>query len=165
MPMWPAEWLRAKPLRAAAVLGLLAGVALGLSWPVTVPTSKQARAETWLSPPGLEDARPLESEFSAVRDAPIWGELADSGGVKHAAWQLAGIIADPEPAALVLAEGSTEAKRVRVGESLPDGAVVRQIMNSSVGYDREGCAYQRLLYGPGEAADNSSCDPGAKPVK
>ena len=163
--MRPAEWLRARPLQGAAALGVAVGVVVGLAWPITVPATRQTHAEAWLSPAGLDATRPGESEFSTVRDAPIWGELTEVGGVQRAAWQLAGIIADPVPAALVLAQGATQAKRVRVGESLPDGGVVRQIMNSGVAYEREGCVYQRLLYGPGEAAENPSCAPGAQAVK
>lgn len=160
------DWLQAQPLQAAAVLGLLAGIGLGLAWPVTVPDPEKQRTGVWLAPARLAHARPLESEFSAVRNAPIWGDSAmGASGVKRAAWRLAGIIADPLPAALVLSDGSTDSHRVRVGGSLPDGGVIKQIMASSVSYVREGCTYERLLYGPVDPAENQACDPNAQAVK
>jgi len=43
--------------------------------------------------------------------------------------------------------------------------VIKQIMASSVSYVREGCTYERLLYGPVDPAENQACDPNAQAVK
>lgn len=164
--MRPVEWVQAQPLMAAGVVGLLVGVVLGLAWPVTVPMLEKGRTDAWVAPPGLEAARPRESEFIAVRDAPIWGDAAgEAPGIKRAPWRLTGIIADPLPAVVVLSEGSMQAKRIRVGETLPDGGVVKQIMTSSLSFVREGCTYERLLYGPVEPAENQPCNQDAQAVK
>ena len=164
--MRPVEWVQAQPLVAAGVLGLLVGLVLGLVWPVSVPKPEKGRAEAWLAPQGLEGARPRDSEFTAVRDAPIWGDAASGAlGVKRAVWSLTGIIFDPLPAVLVLAQGTTDVKRIRAGETLPDGGVVKQIMSSSLSFVREGCTYERLLYGPVEPAENEPCDLDAQAVK
>ena len=160
-----ADWIHAQPVGASALLGLVAGIGLGLLWPVNIPPAHRQHAEAWTDPPGLATARPIESEFSSVRDAPIWGDAAATPGTKRSTWRLTGIIADPLPAALVLSDGSTEVKRVRAGGALPDGGVVKQITASGVSYVREGCTYERLLYGLGESAETQACAPGAQVVK
>lgn len=163
--MRPVEWLQGEPLAAAGLAGLLLGVVIGLLWPVQVPAAHRQRVEAWTAPVGLSTARPMEREFTAVRDAPIWGESAAVAGTKRSMWRLTGIIADPLPAALVLSDGSTEVRRVLAGGALPDGGVVKQITASGVSYVREGCTYERLLYGLGESADTKACAPGAQVVK
>ena len=164
-PMRPVEWLQAEPLAAAGMLGLLLGVVLGLLWPIEVPPAHRQRAEAWTAPAGLNTARPLEREFTTVRGAQIWGDDAAVAGTKRSMWRLTGIIADPLPAALVLSDGSTDVKRVRAGGALPDGGVVKQITASGVSYVREGCTYERLLYGLGESAETKACASGAQVVK
>lgn len=158
-----ADLVLARPLGAAALLGLLTGIAFGIAWPIRVPAPERVHADTWAAPVGLRDARLRESEFSAVRDSAMWaGAAGGSGAVKRATWLLAGIIADPVPEALVIPDGSKDAKRVRVGESLPGGGVVKEILSSGVTYSLEGCTYERLLYGPAESVDNKVCNPGVR---
>lgn len=163
-----AELIQVHPLLVSALAGLLAGTALGLAWPVAVPPLDSQQTQEWSPPRGLDDLRPSEQEFATARDAPIWGGPAGTAGaagdVKRTVWRLAGIIADPFPAALVLSGTATDAQRIRVGESLPDGGVIKQIADSGVRYAREGCTYERNLYAPAESADEGSCSP-AVPVE
>ena len=159
------EWVQSQPLAAAAVAGVLVGALAGLAWPITVPPAPRVRPDLW-SPPGMAAAQPRESEFSKVRDAPIWGDSpADAGGPKRANWRLTGIISHPVPAVLVLEDGSTELKRLTVGQSLPDGGSIRQILPSSVRYALEGCTHERLLYGPAEPAAAEPCEVDAQAVR
>ncbi|MEO5962324.1 MAG: hypothetical protein ABIO75_08750 [Thermomonas sp.] len=132
---------------------------------MNVPPPGSQHVQDWTSPPGLDDLRPTEKEFSTVRDAPVWGGLAGSApGVKRTVWRLAGIISDPFPAALVFSDKPTDVKRVLIGETLPDGGVIKQIATSGLVYSLEGCNYGRDLYAPAESAAKGSCDPGG-PVK
>ncbi len=163
------EWAQARPLAAAAGLGLLLGAIAGFAWPVTVPPVDRKSVEVWQLPAGLAAARGFEKEFSTIRDAPIWGNTTNGlngpGADKQTVWRLTGIIADPSPAALVISEGSTDAKRLRIGGALPDSGVIREITSSSVVFERGGCVYERLLYGPVLPEENAPCDPGAQPAK
>ncbi|MGI8559868.1 MAG: hypothetical protein ACR2J7_00195 [Luteimonas sp.] len=158
--MRPVEWVQAHPLFASALLGLLTGVALGLAWRIDVPAPDPQRDQSWAPPLGLDGMALNEAEFTMVSDAQIWGDTAAGPeGVKTAVWHLAGIIADPFPAALVMSAGVAEAKRIRVGAALPDGGVVKQILDSSLLYVRDGCEYELLLYAAAEIRENETCDP------
>ncbi len=160
-----AEIIQTHPLLTWALAGLVAGAMLGLVWPVNVPPPDSRRVQVWSPPPGLTDLRPSEKEFASARDAPVWGGAAGSAaGVKLTVWRLAGIITDPFPAALVFSDTSKDAQRIRIGGSLPDGGVIKQIATSGVVYALEGCTYGRDLYAPAESAVQGSCEPGA-PVK
>ena len=162
MPMRPVEMIHAHPLLVSALAGLLVGAMLGLLWPVIVPPPDTQRVQGWVPPRGLDDLRPSEKEFATARDAPVWGGAAATApGIKRTVWRLAGIIADPFPAALVLSGTPTDAQRIRVGGALPDGGVIKQIAASGVTYAREGCIYERNLYAPAESAAAGSCDPAA----
>lgn len=167
--MRPLDWIQSQPIAAAAVGGLLLGAIAGFAWPIEVPAAERQHVDAWQLPAGLASARGGEKEFGLVRDAPIWGgagvglngQLVD----KKTVWRLTGIIADPLPAALVITEGSTDAKRLRVGAALPDSGVIKEISSSSVVFERGGCVYERLLYGPVLPGENAPCDPGARPAK
>ncbi|MDI1254201.1 hypothetical protein [Thermomonas sp.] len=163
--MRAAEIIQRHPLLTWALSGLVAGATLGLVWPVIVPAPGSQRLQQWKPPQGLDDLRPSEKEFATARDAPVWGGAAGSEpGVKRTVWRLAGIISDPFLAALVFSGTSTDAQRIRIGGSLPDGGVIKQIAASGVVYALDGCSYGRDLYAPAESAVQGSCDPGA-PVK
>ena len=157
-----AELLQRRPLLVWGLAGLVVGTALGLAWPVNVPSLGEQHAQEWAPPAGLNDLRSSEKDFSAARDSAVWGTAAgNAAGVKRTVWRLAGIISDPFPAALVFAGTATDAQRIRIGGSLPDGGVIKQIAASGVVYALDGCTYGRDLYAPVESAVQGSCDPGA----
>ncbi len=155
-----AELIQRRPLVVWSLAGLVVGAIVGLAWPVNVPPPDAQRMQQWAPPGALDKLRPSEKEFSTVRDAPAWGGgSAGVPGVKLTVWRLAGIISDPFPAALVFSGNATDAQRIRVGGSLPDGGVIKQIASSGVVYALEGCNYGRDLYAPAESAVQGSCDP------
>lgn len=159
-----AEIIQRRPLLVWALAGLVVGATLGLVWPVNVPSLSTQRVQEWALPAGLNDLRSSEKEFATARDAAVWGGGGGGGGapgVKPTVWRLAGIISDPFPTALVFAGTATDAQRIRIGGSLPDGGVIKQIAASGVVYALEGCTYGRDLYAPAEAAVQGSCDPVA----
>lgn len=157
-----AEVIQRRPLLVWALAGLVVGATLGLLWPVNVPSLGAQRVQEWAPPSGLNDLRPSEKEFAVARDAAVWGGAGGGAlGVKPTVWRLAGIISDPFPAALVFAGTATDAQRIGIGGSLPDGGVIKQIAASGVVYALEGCTYGRDLYAPAEAAVQGSCDPVA----
>lgn len=163
------DWAQARPYAAAALAGLAFGCLVGFAWPIDIPPAGSTPADQWQRPAELAHARGKESEFSAVRDAPIWGLNAPGlNGApvdKKTVWRLTGIIADPAPGALVIQDGSAEMSRLRVGAALPDGGIIKEITSSSVVFERTGCVYERLLYGPVLAEENAPCNPGERPAK
>lgn len=162
-----ADWARAHSFQTAGILGLVLGSILGLVWPVKVPPASQREAESWAPPEGLEAMRPKESEFTSVRDAPIWGSAGapgNSGDPARATWRLTGIIEAPWPAVLVQVAGEAKVAPVRVGEQLPDGAEVKRILDGGVRYTREGCTYDRMLYAAVEVPDEACANTAAADV-
>lgn len=141
------DWMRDKPIRAAACAGLLAGIGAGLLWPVTVPRADAQAEPSWNMPRGVAALRPTEKEFAAVRDSAAWGATGPGAEAsKRPSWRLAGIIAEPAPAALILVQGEQEPRRLGVGQQLPDGSAVKEIGDDAIRFDRDGCLYELALY-------------------
>lgn len=152
------ESLRTRPLLVFALLGAVAGSSLGLLRPIAPAASERSSAELeWQLPPISVVPRFDEKQFAAVQKRNIWGNDATTSsggsgpdGKPVLPWRLTGIILEPVPMALVLADGSTTVSRVAVGEALPDGGVLRAVTPTQITYDSEGCDVERRLYGDPE---------------
>lgn len=152
------EWVRAHPFGSSLVGGLLAGCIAGLLWPIVVPPPGTQAQDAWVAPARLAAVQPKEAEFTRVRDARIWGEgnvAAAGSGAAATQWRLVAIIAGPSPVAMVAHDRERELKRVAIGQSLPDGGVVREVTADGLVYEREGCRYERILYAAAEAVVGS----------
>src|SRR5690606_5117264 len=99
--------------------------------------------------------------FAAARDAGLLGRNMNAAGAAGAAaaasWKLLGIIVDPDPTALVLAEGGKVPAKVRIGEALPDGARVVGMDARALRFERAGCEFERALYSAGDVAVAGGC--------
>src|SRR3546814_6971168 len=140
------ESLRTRPLLVFALLGALVGSSLGLLRSIAPAASERSSAElAWQLPPISVVSRFDERQFAAVQKRNIWGNDAVSSargsgpdGKPVLPWQLTGIILEPVPMALVLTDGSTTVSRVAVGETLPDGGVLRAVAATHITCDSEG---------------------------
>ncbi|GGZ70893.1 hypothetical protein GCM10008101_26570 [Lysobacter xinjiangensis] len=148
--------LQSHSLAAGAAIGLVLGSVAGVAWPVSVPPPPEHASAGWSLPPELSSLRPPEKEFSIVRDAPAWGGANDNEtGAKESGWRLVGIIARPEAVGLVAVEGGRNT-RVRVGETLPDGARLAGITAAGIIFEKDGCRQERLLYAA-ESEQSQAC--------
>lgn len=173
--MSPVEFLRGRPLVAALLLGALIGSAVGALRSIAPPAVQQANGELdWVLPAEGVVSRFDETQFSRVAGLHIWGADTDDARIgadgKPAVpnWRLTGIILEPEPMALVLADGATAVTRVAVGAGMPGAGRLLEVSATGIVYERDGCRRQRLLYS-GDAANRvDACmpntgKPGAEP--
>lgn len=159
------ESLRTRPLLAFALLGALAGSSFGLLHPIAPAAAERSGTElTWQLPPLSVVARFDEKQFAAVQQRNIWGNdaISSAGGTgadgkSVLPWRLTGIILEPVPMALVLADGSVTVSRVGVGETLPDGGVLRAVTATHIAYQNQGCDVERRLYGDPEQKPEPHC--------
>lgn len=155
------DWLRARPLAAAALAGLALGIVLGLAMPIRASAPDPAELSAWTDYASADLVRVDEATFAAAREAGLFGrDLNAAGGTTGsgaASWRLVGIIVDPAPIALVLAEGGTAPVEARAGEALPDGGRILEITPRAVRFERAGCEFERALYSAGDVAVEDGC--------
>jgi len=155
------DWLRARPLAAGALAGLGLGIVLGLAMPIRASAPDPAELAAWTDYQAGSLARYDAATFAAARDAGLLGRNMNAAGAAGAAaaasWKLLGIIVDPDPTALVLAEGGKVPAKVRIGEALPDGARVVGMDARALRFERAGCEFERALYSAGDVAVAAGC--------
>ncbi|PKM17013.1 MAG: hypothetical protein CVV12_00070 [Gammaproteobacteria bacterium HGW-Gammaproteobacteria-2] len=159
--------LRRRPLLVMAALGVGLGTVLGLLHPIAPDSAERAGSDLpWSLPPVSVVPRFNDKQFAAVNSRRIWG-TTDAGpaegrvgadGKPALPWRLTGIILEPVPIALVLAEGSLSVGRVAVGELLPDGDLLLSVAATGIAYQHEGCTLERRLYGDPEQKPEPVCE-------
>lgn len=162
------EFVRARPMIAFALLGVSLGSGLGLSRSIAPAVSERAANDlAWQLPPISVVKRFDDKQFAAVRKSRLWGDMVTASG--RAAdgkpvlqWRLTGIILEPVPMALVLADGSLSVQRVGVGEDLPDGAELRAVTATGIDYMHDGCPMARQLYGDPMHKPEADCSTHAE---
>lgn len=126
-----------------------AGLAVGAAWPPPpIPASQQAAAG-WSLPAPAQLERHSKDGFQQAKRGIRWvGEEAGTGSqAGPSPWRLAGILATPTPAALVLREGkNAKAEQVQVGGTLPDGSRLREIGRNQIVAELDGCRIVYELY-------------------
>lgn len=164
--MNPLEFWRERPLAAALLLGALIGAAVGAIRPIAAPPEQRAEsALDWALPDAQVTTRFDENRFAQVRGLRIWGASAGAGAAAVGAdgkplvpnWRLTGIILEPQPIALVLADGATTVTRVAIGAALPDQGRLLAVDATGIVYERDGCRRRRVLYGGAEASREGEC--------
>lgn len=165
--MSPTDLLRRHVLASAAVIGACVGLVIGAVVPPPRPGPGAGRSPPWLAPSPSVAQRATEAEFAAVRAAPLWGDARSAGGagVKAVSWSLTGIIHAPEPIALVATPAGTQVLRLKVGDPLPDGAVVEGMTPGAVRFVRDGCRFERALYVAADVALDEKCAATPAPAK
>lgn len=162
--MSPLEFWRERPLAAALLLGALIGAAVGTIRPIAAPSEQRAESTLdWALPDAQVTTRFDENRFAQVRGLRIWGASAGVAAVGADGkplvpnWRLTGIILEPQPIALVLADGATAVMRVAIGAALPDQGRLLAVDATGIVYERDGCRRRRVLYGGAEANREGEC--------
>ena len=155
------DWLRARPLAAAVLGGVLVGTVIGLAMPIQASAPDPAELAAWTDYASADLVRVDEATFAAARKAGLFGRDLNApgaqGGAGEVRWRLVGIIVDPAPIALVLADGGKTPVEARAGEALPDGGRILEITPRAVRFERAGCEFERALYSAGDVAVGDGC--------
>lgn len=160
------EWVRTHRVVAALLSGAAVGILGGATGMPAKPLSRTAAEDAWALPPPAAAFRVSEAEFATVRAAPIWGGGSrGADGVKPVSWRLTGIIGAPQPAALVAPADGSRVLQFKVGDVLPDGAVIESIGAGTMVFMRDGCRFQKALYAATAAPLDERCAPAAAPAK
>ncbi len=147
------EWMQTRPYRSAITIGALLGVLWGVLATPPEPPPGAAAALEWSLPAMTVVAEP--GAALAAIPASVWGAAGAGGprgsragaaaGVQQ--WRLLGIVAGPEPIAIVQsAQTGAAIQRLAVGDPLPDGARILAIGDTLIRFERDGCRHQRTLY-------------------
>ncbi|MEG3191875.1 hypothetical protein [Lysobacter sp. D1-1-M9] len=158
-----ADYLQQRPLPVIVAAGVVLGLAVGVAWPLPEPSATAADQAGWHLPDPAVIRRYDEAQFTAVRDATVWGAAEtpeeSDGASRRPEWRLTGIIANPEFAALVATAGDRKVAHVGVGGTLPDGGEVVRITQVGITFTRDGCTHERILHQPIDPAEHAPCVP------
>ena len=154
-----AEWTRDRRRLVqlaglALAVGLLAGLVLA---PRPGPPELAPAIAHWSLPSAERPLGYRESDFLALLRAPQWGAGASgsAGGVAGAAgaaaaatWQLVGVVAGPQPLALLQQAGNPSTLRLAAGGRMGDGTRVEAVtvVPAQVTLQRGGCRIELRLY-------------------
>lgn len=135
-------------LMAAGLGGLVLGL---LSPPPAQVAETTAQDVAWLMPTPSQLSRYDAGDMAAARGLRWQGATRNtaSGGPETSSpprWVLLGIVTDPEPVALIQVKDQPQVERVRVGETTPDGSILRSISSNHVELELQGCRFQRRLH-------------------
>lgn len=154
-----AEWMRDRRRR-----GQLAGLALGLGVLAGLVLAPQPgaggaapAAAHWVLPSAQRPLSYREADFLALLRAPQWGAGAAGsaggaagapGAAAAATWQLVGVVAGPQPRALLQEEGNPSTLRLAAGGRMADGTrvVAVTVVPAQVSLQRGGCRIELRLY-------------------
>lgn len=155
-----AELLRRRRFVAAVVAGGLLGALIGLFLPIRAADPPKSRETAWQLPDAQALKRFSDAQFQAVRSARFWGELAlpgQRGGNAVSAWELHAIVTRPAVQVAVSAQGKPAQIWVRLGGTLPDGALLVAVNRDRVWFEKDGCRRVRSLYQNKNKPDSDAC--------
>lgn len=133
-------------LASGAAIVALAGV-LGWFRPTTTTNmASPTRGTAW----HLPDAARLERSSAALSTAAAGVAWAGQGGPatgQDVRWELLGLVGRLDDRAVLVKVGTDPLiKRVRSGDTLPDGSKLVSVGSDGIVIDREGCRSRRPLY-------------------
>lgn len=142
---------------------VLAGVA---GWFRPTPLSTHAvnpHAGAWHVPTPADLERSSASQFAEARGAPWVGAGGTTGGaVAGAEWTLLGLVGPADDRAVLVRAGNDPLiKRLRPGDTLPDGSRLESVGTNGVVIDRGDCRMQRPLYPAGSDSPTTQPAGGA----
>lgn len=155
---------RATVLSVVVASAMLGGVA-GWLRPLPQETSTAAaHDQAWWLPAPADLERSTAAQFAAISDVPWLGDATPTGQV--AEWTLLGVVGRPDDRAILIRVGSEPLiKRLRSGDTLPDGSKLIAVGSDGVMIDRGGCRTKRPLYPSAQAsapADAIACEPASR---
>ena len=155
MAEWTRDRLRLGQLAALALgIGVLAGLVLA---PRPGPSGLAPAVARWSLPAAEPPLDYRESDFLALLRAPQWGAGAAGsvgsvagapGAAAAATWQLVGVVAGPQPLALLQQAGNPSTLRLAAGGRMVDGTRVEAVtvVPAQVTLQRGGCRIELRLY-------------------
>ncbi|MDE2407747.1 MAG: hypothetical protein KGL91_07785 [Xanthomonadaceae bacterium] len=166
------ELLQRRPMRAAVLAGVTLGTVIGLFLPIRAADPPKADEASWSLPNAQALKRFSDNTFQAVRAARFWGDLQMPGQrgneKKPASWTLTGIVTRPQVQVSISVpgkQGGPEQLWLRVGEKLPDEAVLTAVTRDRIWFTKDGCKRVRSLYQNTVHPDPEGClDADGKPV-
>ena len=172
-----AEWLRERRrwvllLGLALAIGVLAGLVLA---PRPGPSDAAPAAARWALPAAVPPLSYRQADFLQLLHGRQWGADAVGAGVAGVAatdaaatWRLVGVVAGPQPVALLQQEGNPSTLRLRAGGQMADGTRVVAVtaVPAQVTLQRGGCRIELRLYAQVHLnAALSACAPAAPTVE
>lgn len=145
-------------LAATAVVALLALIG-GWLRPLP-PEARIARktASAWALPAPTDLERSSAAQFAATAALKWVGDdTAGSAGSGAAPWTLLGLVRGPDLAVLVKSGSDPVIKRVKAGDTLPDGSRLAEIHPDAVVVEKEGCRARRPLYQHTQEQSDDGC--------
>ena len=111
------------------LLAALAAVIVTTCWLATpepqAPALLPARAETWSLP--LLTEHDSKKSIEAITARTLWGAVADAAAAKTPEWNIQGIARSGADRFVMLAYEGKPLEMLKVGDALPDGAVIVRI--------------------------------------
>ena len=166
------DLLQRKPMPAAVMAGAIMGAVVGLFLPIRAADPPKAEEATWSLPNAQALKRFSDNTYQSVRSAKFWGDLLMPGQrgteKKQATWTLTGIVTSPVVQVSVSEagkQGQPVQTWVRVGEKLPDGAVLDTVTRDRIWVTKDDCKRVKSLYQNSVHPDPEGCiGPDGKPV-
>ena len=133
-------------LASGAAVVAIAGILGWLRPMATTNMASPTRSARW----HLPDAPRLERSSAALSTAAAGVAWAGQGGAaagQDVRWELLGLVGRLDDRAVLVKVGTDPLiKRVRSGDTLPDGSKLVSVGSDGIVIDREGCRSRRPLY-------------------
>ncbi len=151
---------RRHALATALLAGAVLGTMVGLFLPIRAAKPPASVEQDWVLPTPTQIAAYDKADFERVRRARFWGDAANARGegARNAPWELLAILLRPIPRIAVAAGSGQKPVWYRIGDKLPDGAVLVGMDKDAAHLEREGCRYARKMY---QSAAEKRADPCA----
>lgn len=165
---------------AAAAVGAVLGVTIGLFLPIHAAPPTRGQALNWNLPSPQSVRRFDLAQYESLKTAGFWDTQAAARGTGTSAWTLRAIMTRPIAQVAVSTPGKNEQKWVRLGGTLPDGTILAAIDRDAIWFEQDGCRRVKRLYAStgkdalgtaksdgqtcAEQVSNASARPSAQPV-
>lgn len=141
------ELARQRILLVAAACGAVAGVVIGLFLPIRATPPPKSEALQW-SVPSEQSLRRFDPEqYESLKTSGFWNTQPTArggGGVRD--WTLRAIMIRPVAQVSVSVPGKNTQAWVRLGGTLPDGAILVSVDRDAIRYELDGCRGVKRLY-------------------
>ena len=139
--------MNARRLLIWGLLLALSGFLVGYTWPPPPIPRTQAGSAEWSLPSAAAAARYSPETFAEITKQMRWGVNSALEAGVSSEWRLAGFLIADDPAILVMDQGSPgKAKRVAIGEQLPDGSTLHVIAGDTITTQLDACERTYQLY-------------------
>lgn len=139
-------------------LSAAAGLIVGLAWPPPPIPRAGAEAAEWSIPSAEELSRYSPEASSKITREMRWGNGALLADGTISDWRLAGLSNSSERAILVMdAKKTGEAKRISIGQPLPDGSILTVIDGDKITTRLDACERTYQLYQLNATSASAGC--------